>query len=67
LEQHESKALLKLRGEVENALREIGRDSQWRPSLEVLATELGEGQPFFFKIASASESRSMSDASVLAP
>lgn len=61
----ETQVLGELLGAVERASNELAAESSWQPTLALLSTELGEGQPFFFKVARASSSKSMSDASVV--
>lgn len=43
------------------ASSELASDSPWARALNVLAAELEDGQPFFFRFALASSSRSKSE------
>jgi hypothetical protein len=61
----EAQVLRELRQVVRAAAQEVSQESEWLPTLRLLDDELGEGQPFFFKVAFASSSKSMSDASVV--
>ena len=50
---------------VERARRRLPDQVSWQPGLEVLAGELQEGEPFFFKFAFASSMMSSSDTPVV--
>lgn len=60
----EAETLRDLRAAVSRAANQLDASSPWTPALEILAEELEAGQPFFFKFALASSSRSMSDTPV---
>lgn len=62
--QTEAEVLGDLRESVRRAREKLEDHSLWRPCLEVLEGELEDGQPFVFRIALASSSRSNSDAPV---
>jgi hypothetical protein len=55
-----------LLGAVRRTAAKLPEASPWLPTLEVLEEELEEGQPFFFKIACASSSRSKRETPVVA-
>lgn len=61
----EAQVLGELRRSVERAAVQLSDGSAWTPVLGVLASELADGQPFFFKVARASSSRSSSDVPVV--
>lgn len=61
----EARVLEELRVAVGDAARQLSEDSPWAGTLGVLDEELRAGQPFFFKIALASSSRSKSEAPVV--
>jgi hypothetical protein len=61
----ERRAISELQAIVRKTAGLLDTSSPWGPTLELLATELEEGQPFFFKVAFASSSKSMSDVSAL--
>ena len=44
---------------------ELDPASAWQPTLDLLEQEVKDGQPFFFKLALAKSSKSMSDAPVV--
>ncbi len=60
----EALALRDLRAAVDRAGGELSDESPWSPTLALLAEELGDGQPFVFRVALASSSRSKSEAPV---
>lgn len=55
----EAATLRELRGAVAKATAQLDEDSPWAGTLAVLGEELGEGQPFIFKVALAPSSRAM--------
>jgi hypothetical protein len=61
----EAAALDELRAAVGETARQLSDDSPWAGALAILDEELGDGHPFFFRIALASSSRSKSDVSVV--
>jgi hypothetical protein len=61
----EAQVLEELRAAVERAAGGLSEESPWAETLSVLEKELKSGQPFFFKVALASSSRSKSDVPVV--
>lgn len=64
MKQAEARALRRLQRAVEGTAEELEPGSPWAETLAALGEELRDGQPFFFKIALASSSRSISDTPV---
>jgi hypothetical protein len=62
----EHQALEELEAAVAKAADRLDPDSPWAPTLALFQEELAEGQPFFFKFAFASSSKSMSETPVAA-
>lgn len=62
--QAEEEVLRGLQREVVDAARKLDSGSSWSPTLALLAEELEEDQPFFFRCALASSSRSNSETPV---
>jgi hypothetical protein len=64
LEETDEKVLSDLAEQVAQAAARLGEGSPWLATMAVLTEELREGQPFFFKFALASSSRSISETPV---
>lgn len=60
----EQAALADLHGAVVSARERLAEGSEWAPTLDLLADELRDGQPFFFKLDLAASSRSNSETPV---
>lgn len=58
----ERESLDEFLADVRRTRSELDPASAWQPVLDLLAEEVEEGQPFFFKFALASSNRSNSDA-----
>jgi hypothetical protein len=58
-------ALDGVRRAVRQARRELETDSEWGPALTLLEEELVGSQPFFLRVRSASDKRSMSETPVV--
>jgi hypothetical protein len=50
---------------VRQARQELATDSDWGPALALLEEELVGSQPFFLRVRSASDKRSMSETPVV--
>lgn len=61
----DAQVLAELLDHVRHAAARLSDESPWAPSLAVLEEELEAGQPFFFKVALASSSRSISETPVV--
>jgi hypothetical protein len=61
----EREALDDLLADVRRARKRLDPASVWQPTLEELESELQDGEPFVFKVAFASSSKSKSDTPVV--
>lgn len=65
LDTQERRTLDGIRRAVREARRELRSDSEWGPALALLEEELVGTQPFFLRVRSASDKRSMSETPVV--